>query len=178
VTDYIVTEDGKIITTEDGREIILEGEMLTIRMRVMVAMAARLVMILTTGGYHTDIGSHVFVWRDTEQKPLGLTEVPGIVYQDLVDTYEPYTFGVDLHALKIDIRIAVLGTALEIIIRQAVADLEKAVHIDRTWGGIAIDSFLENNEMTIEHLENKVGMIQVPLMVWYTTVSGDAYMLA
>jgi hypothetical protein len=177
VTDYLVTEDGKIIITEDGQQIILEGDMLTIRMRIMVMIAARLVTILTSAGYRTNIGSHVFVWRDTEQRPLESTEVPGIVYSDIADSYEPYIFGVDLHSLKVDIRIAMSGATVEMILRQAVADLEKAIHLDRTWGGIAVDSFLETNETAIQHLENKVGMIQLPLTVLYATVAGDAYML-
>ena len=178
MTDYIVTEDGDIISREDGSHLIREGEVTTIRIYIMAAIATRLVTILTTNGYRTSIGSHVFIWRDTEQNPLGSAEVPGILYRDISDTPEPHTFGTELHKLIIEFRLAATGSSVENSLRQAIADLEVAFNTDRTLNAYALESFLDTNEAEVAHLENKIGIMTVSMEVWYRTVAGDPYTLA
>jgi len=178
MTDYIVTEDGKIVSREDGSHLIREGEVTTIRVYIMAAIATRLVTILTTNGYRTNIGSHVFIWRDTEQNPLSSAEVPGIIYKDLSDTPEPHTFGIELHKLMIECRVAATGSSVDTTLRQAIADLEVALNTDRTLNAYAIESFLDTNEVEVAHLENKIGIMTVSMEVWYRTVAGDPYTLA
>jgi len=178
MTDYIVTEDGKIISREDGSELIREGEATTIRIYIIAAIATRLVTILVTGGYRTNIGQHVFIWRDTEQNPLGSAEVPGIVYRDVSDTPELHTFGTELHKLIIEFRLAATGSSVETALRQSIADLEVAFNLDRTLNAYAMDSFLDTNEAEIVHLENKIGIMTVAMEVLYRTVAGDPYTAA
>jgi hypothetical protein len=177
----ITREDGTVIISEDGQVIIREGaespEVLTIRVRILLAIGTRLLTILTTNSFETDIGSHVFVWRDLDKEPLQASEVPSVLYNDISDEPLPEmsVFGADAHTLHIEIKAASAGATVESTLRNIIADLEIAINTDLTWGGYAIDSYLGTNEAAVEQIENKIGVITVPMTVIYRTAAGNPY---
>ncbi len=51
----------------------------SIRQRIVDAIDTRFKAILVTGGYVTDIGSHVFWWKDA---PMQISDLPGMNCKD------------------------------------------------------------------------------------------------
>jgi hypothetical protein len=181
MANVIVTEDGTTIVTEDG-EILIQEEttpvvLHTVRTHILLAIGARLLTILTTCGYVTNIGTHVFIWRDTEKSPLQATEIPGVVYNDVTDELSPdmSSFGSEAHVLRVEFRAAATGATVETTLRDIIADLEVAMSTDRTWGSYAVDSYLGMNEASMDQIENKIGVITVPMTVLYRTEEGNPY---
>lgn len=114
------------------------------------------------------LGDHVYPWRDT---PIQLTELPALVYRDKIETKQP-RWGICDNRLEIEIEISG-STPAEI--RACLADLEKVVETDERWGGLALYSEFDINEMEIEQKENMFVASKVILVVVYRTVFGDPY---
>lgn len=114
------------------------------------------------------LGDNVFAWRTT---PLQATELPAIVYRDRVETKEP---GWGVNDYKLAIELEIYGNTVAEI-RGCLAALEAAIFVDDTFGGLAIQSELNVNEMEIEQKEDIFVGSKILLIVNYRTVSGDPY---
>ncbi len=53
------------------------------------------------------------------------------------------------------------------------ADLEKAIRVDRTWGQLAIHTKLETSAMAVEKKEKVFVASKILMTVEYQTVMGD-----
>ena len=119
-----------------------------IRQTIMEKVAARLAAILTTGGYLTNVGAHVFLWRTT---PLDSAEMPGLVVSDRVEEITPFTCLEYTHDLVVEVEaIAEPGTVDGELMRDVIADILKAVVTDDRWDGYALDTVPLSSEIVQE----------------------------
>lgn len=114
------------------------------------------------------LGDNVFAWR---KKPVQLTELPALIYRDLVEAKE---IGWGYYENKLPIEIEIYGITPEQI-RQCIADVEKAIFTDDTWGGLAMYSEFNIDEMTIEQKENIFVATRIILTITFRTVYGNPY---
>ena len=114
------------------------------------------------------LGDNIFAWRKT---PLQASELPALVYRDRTETKEP-GWGIYENKLSLEIEIYA-NTAAEI--RECIADLEVAIFNDETWGGLALITDLDSNDMEIEQKEDIFVASKIILNISYRTVIGDPY---
>ncbi len=138
----------------------------SIRQRIITAIDTRLKGILIAGGYQTNLGSHVFAWR---AEPLQESELDGLIYRDATES-KVEGCGVDEMTLPVEVEID--STSPEQI-RKCLADLEKAIQVDRTWGQLAIHTKLETSAMGVEKKEKVFVASKILMAVEYQTVMGD-----
>jgi len=107
------------------------------RQTVVDAIDARLKTILVSpGGYETNLGANVFAWRAT---PFTETELPGLAYRDL-DEANDISVGEWEHFLTLEIDIHVFDeTDAMAELRAAIKDVVKAIGTDTTFGGLTQD---------------------------------------
>lgn len=141
----------------------------SIRQQIINLVDNRFKTILVTGGYKMNLGNNIFAWRDT---PIQLSEMPALVYSDRLENKESLTFGKNIRKLTIDVVVYAVTTAQ---IRECIADIEKAVYTDETWGGLALSTEFDANEMEIEQLEKYFAATKISIVVNYTTQMNDPY---
>lgn len=134
-------------------------------------MDTRFKAILTTGGYVTNIGAHVFWWKPS---PLQLSDLPGMNCRDRTSE-KTLGCGIYENSLPLEIEASVSGSASPEDIRKILADLEKAVGADETWGGLALATDINSDDVSIEQNENKIGLARVMMTIEYRTARFDAY---
>ncbi len=144
------------------------------RQDIIDALDTRLRTILTAGGYETDLGSNVFEWRATA---LQESELPGLIYRDI--SCEPVENTASLYQeffLNIEVEIiTVSGSTTASQIRKMIADVYKAIGTDDKWGGLALGTFSDGDEMNIEQAEKIIGGATVSFHVHFATVEWDPY---
>ncbi len=138
----------------------------SIHQRIISAIDTRFKTILIAGGYKTNMGQHVFAWKET---PFDASEIDGLNYRDRREQRTP---GCGVYEFTLPIEIEVFSSSPEGI-RKCLADLEKAIFVDETWGGLAENSEIDSSEMAIEHKEHIYGASNVVMTVEYRTVRGD-----
>lgn len=137
------------------------------REQVMAAIVARLGTIRTSGGYQTDVGSHVFRWRATS---LGPDEVPGCIVRDPARrvTYEYSDTARDYEMSISVIGVAEPGDAADANLNLVVDDLLKAMlEGDRTLGGVVNDIVPDSDEKVLDQQSQRLGSIEVRFVVRY-----------
>lgn len=141
----------------------------TIRQRIIDAIDTRFKAILITGGYATNLGSNVFAWRTAA---IDESELDALVYRDRLQSRIERASATFENNLSIEIEI--FSTSIPQI-RKCLADLESAIYVDPSWGGLAIWTDLAEEEMDIEQKENIFTASKVLLMVDFLTIIGDPY---
>lgn len=145
----------------------------TIRQKLVDAIKARLQTIKTVNGYETNLGNHVFEWRNA---PLEEHEMPGLVFRDL-DEAIPLTGLVENHELEIEIELYTAdGVATPATTRKAIADVSKCIGADATFGGLAQDTVPAKEEaIMFEHKAKVLSGARLKLVVKYLTYRFDSY---
>jgi hypothetical protein len=144
----------------------------TIRQQIITALDARLKAILKAGGYATDAGKNVYDWR-TETIPEDF--LPALIYRDISCETEITGLEVFTHSLKIMIVIAASGSTSMAEIRKMLADIDKAIGTDLTWGGLALLTARIGDESLVDTEENKFSGCQTIVMVTFRTRGWDDY---
>jgi len=144
----------------------------TIRQQIITNIDTRLKTILTTGGYATNLGSHVFWWKEP---PFQATDLPAINCKDRVEEIndELKTFEADGYALAIGLELFFEGSSSIAELRKGIADIVKAVRTDETWTNLAIRSEIGNGEIQSVQLENIEAAVLMPLIIYYRTAVGN-----
>jgi len=114
------------------------------------------------------LGDNIFAWCKT---PLQASELPALVYRDRTETKEP---GWGIYENKLSIEIEIFGNTVDEV-RACLADLETAIFSDDTWGGLALITDLDSNDMEIEQKEDIFVASKIILNVLYRTVIGDPF---
>ena len=144
----------------------------SVRQQIVSAIDARLKGILISGGYETNAGQHVFDWRveETEEDVL-----PALIYRDT--TVESSVDSFSAHAHKMTVTILALATDSTPMaeIRKIIADVDKAIGVDHTWGNLAIMTERVGDTSEIEMAEKKYAASQITIAVTFRTVAWDAY---
>lgn len=147
----------------------------SLREQIFAEVAAQLALIKPENGYETSIGAGAFRWRVTE---IGSEELPCHTVSDPESktsnevsrihshdtTFEVAAFDLKPEAIRVDQQ----G-------RKMLADLWKAIGVDRTWGGLAIDTLPVGDEMTVEHTDRTYVGVKVKFRVLYRTLRFDPY---
>ena len=142
----------------------------SIRQLIMTALENQLKRISVLNGYHTDLGVHVFEWRDT---PLNTTEMPGVVYRDQVDI-KSMTFGQEEHQLQISLDVSANTTPAGM--RLLIADIIKCLGANRTLGGLAED-ILPVSDQAIQGERKDLHFFGIVLkfIIQFVTANFDPY---
>lgn len=105
------------------------------RQQIVDAVETRLKTILTSNGYYTDLGNEVYVWL---QRPIEDAKTLSAIIRDLEQ--EEITFedqnSTHLHRKNLEVEIEIVSSSASAL-RQAEADVNKAIGTDPTWGGLA-----------------------------------------
>lgn len=144
------------------------------RQQICTAIDSRLKSILVSGGYETNIGNNVYEFWEI---PLEETELPGMIWRDGAESADLSVTSVQTRTLKIHLTIQVAGTDSPRQIRKALADIEKAIKVDTTWGVLAIDTRPPEVVDTFEmgHEARRIGAARVTFDVIYRTGYLDSY---
>ena len=142
------------------------------RQDILGAIKTRMNGISVAGGYHTAAGVNVFIWRTAN---LDQTILPALVIRDTGQAKDqegessPYSF--DTWRMKVEIEVVCeSGSTTDVLLRQIIADVYKAIGVDDTWGGNAITSFLSDDEMVLQDQQAKiVGGATIKFEVLYRT---------
>jgi len=140
----------------------------SIRQQIITAIDTRLKTILTSNGYETNAGQNVFAWRDSA---LALEELEAILYKDRTEARTP---GVGIYEITLPLEIQIIATS-PAQVRKILADLEVAVMSDETWGGLALNTEFETDEMEIEQKEYTFVASGIILPIEYRTSRGNPY---
>lgn len=138
-----------------------------VRQTIMEKIEARFKTILTTGGYLTNVGAHVFLWRTT---PLDADEMPGLVVSDKVEEIESFTMLQYTHNMVVEVEaVAEPGTVDGELMRDVIMDIFKAVGTEDRWDGYALDTVPLGSEIFQEQEGKIVSGAKVRLLVQYQT---------
>ncbi len=123
---------------------------------------------IITGENKLNLGNHVFPWKTT---PLQSSELPALVYRDRTDQR---TEGCGVYEVTMPIEIEISASTPKEI-RECIAELEKAIHSDKTWGRLALHTKLDTTEMKVDQKLDYYTASKIVMMVFYLTVIGDPY---
>ncbi len=146
------------------------------RQLVCTALDTRLKTILTASGYNTNLGLQVHEWRET---PLDLSDLPACIWRDRSEDDGNATIGgtigYQIHQLKMELSVFISGSTTPSQARQILADIQTAIGVDQTFGGLADRTDPLSNELEIAHEENEVGRLTVNITITYRTKKWNAY---
>lgn len=147
--------------------------MASIRQSIIDAVKTRLEGITIIGGYQTNIGQKVTEWQTYDPNDR---ELDCIMFRDpsakVTDPDEEDDNTEAWHYKNLALQIFVLssGAATPATLRKQIADVLKAVGVDVTWSGHAIDTTLEGDETQIDQETKKIGASLVTLSIRYKTL--------
>lgn len=144
-----------------------------LRQQVFAAVKAGVETVLTTNGYATNIGAHVFEWKAEPWDPEN--DVPGVDLRD-EDAGEILTVGEELHRLKVHCRCAFEGNATSSEVRKVIADLTTLIGLDPSWGGLAQDTGRVSADLAeIDQGEHTAMGVDAVFEVEYLALINNAY---
>jgi hypothetical protein len=133
------------------------------RQTLVDRILARFALITTGNGYQTNVGAKVREWQTT---PLDENELSTILVRDPIASVRPDPNGPNsskhtwAQQIIVDVVLPESGqNAVEA--RKAIADINKAVGVDQTWGGLARRSEQVNEKVMLDKPGGRVGGAQV-----------------
>jgi ribosomal protein L29 len=151
----------------------------SIRQKIVDAVKARLQGILVSGGYQTDVGANVFVWKGAD---FAADELPACDVRDVRDDIDNTVVSTrrEHHRLTFEVAVAVAdGTDSMKTARKAIADVYQAIGVDRLWTvsgtRLAFDTELKSDESGIEQRETTLAGAKITFVVSYRTAAFDPY---
>lgn len=144
----------------------------TIRQQIIDTIQARFEGITVVNGYQTDIGLNVTSWKET---PWDEGIYSGVDVRDpdctgSADVFPAHTFKLTVKATA----FAKVGAGTVDEIRdKTLSDINKAIGIDPSWGGLAINTEPPTDSIIIEHKDKIIGGCEVTFVVQYRTKAWD-----
>lgn len=136
------------------------------RHTIIGAIKTRMQTIRTTNGYETDAGANVF---DSQ-----VTQLPESVLQSIILYDRDGGINAEYSTLKnycrdliVDIEVDTKGSDSREKTRSGIDDIWKAVKTDRRWGGLAIQTVLETEDMVLAQGDKLTGGSQTRLRITY-----------
>ena len=139
----------------------------SIRQQIMDKVDARLKLIKTTGGYKTNIGSHVFDWLTRD---LADSDLDALIYRDKANSISAGTQKLFENRVSVEIEVkskSASTTAKQV--RMMIEDVYKAIGTDETWGGLAQKTNVSGDSIEIEQGEKVVGSGTINIEIEYRT---------
>lgn len=167
----------------------------SLRQLLWETMRDRLRTIRRAAHYETEMGARFYAWRDLanspldEIKPEDNPEENGCYSMRDPDceTEQKVSNRMD-HTLTFEIQGAVWGTPPDGVARQALADIEKCIGVDRQWtipnpSGVdgdppvklALDTRLVSDRINVVHLDNRYAVVTKTIHVIFRTASFNPY---
>jgi len=155
----------------------------SIRQKIVDAVVTRFKTILVAGGYETNLGQKVFVWRDTREDadPFGDTELPALNIRDTKceTQYSAIATQRHQHRLTVEVELWTITATVHTQVRKLIADIHKAIGVDRRWevAGMKLADNTEpfQDEMGTEHKGKLKGGALFKFIVVYSTRAWDPY---
>lgn len=145
---------------------------MSIRRQDIVSAIQTRFQTITTVSYHTNLGSNVFIWKASTIEAISL---PALVIRDVINVFTmegegvPYSYHTQTLSFEVSL-IVDSGSSSDTFIRQAIQDVYKAVGVDDTWGGLALTSFMRDDEIIFDdQKENKIIGASIKFDVLYRT---------
>ena len=145
------------------------------RQDIIDAILARFRLIVSTGGYETDLGKNVHVWRDTATTPFQPEELPALNLRDASNAIEQILYNKHEHSLTITAQGFVSSSAVAKDVRKCLADLYKAIGVDRKWSTLAFDTLPVGDEFTVQQNGTAIAGFVLTFTVKFRTTSYDPY---
>src|SRR6266498_1390396 len=122
------------------------------RQTLVDRILARFALITTANGYQTNVGAKVKEWQTT---PVDESDVTTLLVRDTIATVRPDPNGANSskHTWTTQIIVdAVLQEAAQNAVeaRKTISDINKAVGVDQTWGGLARRSEQVNEKLMLD----------------------------
>lgn len=143
---------------------------------VIDAIKTRFAAITVANGYATNLGEKLFEWREMES--FDSSELPAINLKDPQGETVQALSGVHDHKLTIWAELLWANRSnIAADVRLMIADVQKAIGVDRRWGGIARDTDPQGFEILVQQNSGavNVGGCRFKFDVTYRTKSFDPY---
>lgn len=133
------------------------------RQTLVTAILARFALITTAGGYLTNVGAKVKEWQTT---PLDETQLTTLLVRDPIATKLPDPNGPNSSRTLWSTQIIVDAVLPEggqnaAEARKTISDINKAVGVDQTWGGLAKRSEQVSEKLMLDKPGGLVAGVQV-----------------
>lgn len=149
------------------------------RQDIIDAILARFRLILIASAYETDLGKNVHVWRDTATTPFQPDELPALNLRDASNAVEQLLYNKHEHSLTITAQGFVASGAVAADVRKCLADLYKAIGVDRKWTvatvALAFDTLPVGDEFTVQQNGTAIAGFVLTFIVKFRTTSYDPY---
>ena len=144
----------------------------SIRQQIISSLDVRLKTILVANGYQTDVGASVFDWR-AEAFEEG--DLPALIYRDTVCSTEISNISSYTHSMTVEVIAVVANETPMAIIRQIIADLDKAIGVDDRWGNLAVLTQRTGDESGVEIDEKKFAGCRMTMVITFRTLGWNDY---
>lgn len=147
------------------------------RQQIVDAVKARFETISIANGYETDIGATVALWRDTINVRPADTDLPllNILDRSCQSSNSSFAIRKQEHRLTIEVELWTASSTVDTTIRKMLADLAKAIGVDRKWGGIADNTEPLGDDIGVEQQGRKIAGALYKFVIVYHTNAWDPY---
>lgn len=143
------------------------------RQNIIDAVKTRLQAIDGVNPYYLDLSANVYIQRDAPFETWNERELPGV---NIVDTDEDPDqelmngpSNVWYRSLKVAISLVSNGALADTQVREGIADIERAIGTDLTWGTLAIDTKWTGTTLEKDQQEQRILSATVNIEILYST---------
>lgn len=150
----------------------------SIRQRILTTFNTRMGTIKVASSYETDLGLSIFEWRTTD---VQASELPALIWKDIsMSEAEQITImgpaSQTEQAIELELSLMVQdGPDTGSTLRKAIADVQKAIGVDETWGGLAIRTDDMGNETGRDQAGKITGSATMQIRITYRTKRWNPY---
>jgi hypothetical protein len=144
----------------------------TIRQRIITSLDARLKTILVANGYQTDVGANIFDWR---AEALEESDLPALIYRDTLCNTEISNISSYTHRMTVEIIAVVANDTPMAIIRNIIADIDKAIGVDDRWGNLAVLTERTGDESGVEIDDRKYAGCRLTVVITFRTLGWNDF---
>jgi hypothetical protein len=138
------------------------------RQAIIDAIETRMATI-TTPTFRTTLGSSVAVWK---RNKFAANRLPGLNIKDTSDDQQADAEdeSLTLHRMTVDLQaIGKDGATTDELVREMIADIEQAIGVDESWGGLADRTVIVRNVTDVAQDEETIGGATITLEIQFTT---------
>jgi hypothetical protein len=143
------------------------------RQQILDAMKTRLQLINGSTPYYLNASANVYIQRDKPFESWSDRELPGIniVDGDEEPGQELLSGAVNVwyRDLNVAVQLVTGGALADTLVRKGIADIQRAIGTDLTWGGLAIDTDWVNTTIERDQQEQRIMSATVNIKISYST---------
>lgn len=144
---------------------------MSVRQQIIDALVTQLRTITVANGYNLTISDRVYDWK---VNPLLPANLPAIEIRDKESTIELTALdGSTMHQLNVDVVVFATGAAAAATVRKGLEDIAKALHVDRTFGGLVQVFKPESSALDMQQEEHLLAAGQYAINITYYTGPGE-----